>query len=470
MRFRAIRRLAAQALLALTCSHVATPHCANGAELRPAEPLRPEAQTQADQDSDASSDRHAASDNGLRIIGLTPRTPPWFLERMRRLLHDGRAEEAYGLAEEALGLFPDSDELKLGAAFAAQVAGRCRQADSHLRQLDQSSLTPALRNRATYLRVACHGPWQRHLRIDAIIGYRPSLVDRARDPVIRLQQGSALHRLCARLRIICDPDRPFRSRTPRDGGVDFWYGLTLVNRYRAGTAWDLDVETMLFRRRPFRSGFDGQAGMLRLTAIHQNSATRKLSLFVEPGLSRFQQGRADLTVSQRHFRTRLGLTAVHSPTRRSHVGLARLTARSQWLNLARDRLTYHHEFGVGSKLTPWLGFALERKRQSGVTPVPDARAREGLFGLRWKGKLGALHLRHIRRSERSRRPLAFLAAPHRASTRLTGLDLVPMIGHETSNLKVVLSFEYRKISTPDPYRLRSSRTPILRLSYDAFKP
>ncbi|MEC7361466.1 MAG: hypothetical protein VYA42_03250, partial [Pseudomonadota bacterium] len=65
---------------------------------------------------------------------------------------------------------------------------------------------------------------------------------------------------------------------------------------------------------------------------------------------------------------------------------------------------------------------------------------------------------------------AFLAAPHRASTRLTGLDLVPMIGHETSNLKVVLSFEYRKISTPDPYRLHSSRTPILRLSYDAFKP
>ena len=226
---------------------------------------------------------------------------------------------------------------------------------------------------------------------------------------------------------------------------------------------------MLFRRRPFRSGFDGQAGMLRLTAIHQNSATRKLSLFVEPGLSRLQQGRADLTVSQRHFRTRLGLTAVHSPMRRSHVGLSRLTARSQWLNLARDRLTYHHESGVGSKLTPWLGVALERKRQSGVAPVPDARAREGLFGMRWKGELGSLHLRHTRRFERSRRPLAFLASPHRATTRLTGLDLIPVIGRKTSNLKVVLSFEYRKISSPDPYRPRSSRILILRLSYDAFK-
>ena len=147
-------------------------------------------------------------------------------------------------------------------------------------------------------------------------------MDRARDPVIRLQQGSALYWLCARLRLICNLDRSFRSRTPRDGGIDFWYGLTLVNRYRAGTAWDLDVETMLFRRRPFRSGFDGQAAMLRLTATHQNSAARKLSLFIEPGLSRFQQGRADLTVSQRHFRTRLGLTAAHSVTRRSHVGLS----------------------------------------------------------------------------------------------------------------------------------------------------
>ena len=151
------------------------------------------------------------------------------------------------------------------------------------------------------------------------------------------------------------------------------------------------------------------------------------------------------------------------------VGLSRLTAKSQWLNLARDRLTYHHEFAVGSKLTPWLGVALERKRQSGVALVPDARAREGLFGMRWKGELGSLHLRHTRHFERFRRPIAFLALPHRATTRLTGLDLIPVIGRKTSNLKVVLSFEYRKISSPNPYRLRSSRTLILRLSYDAFK-
>ena len=67
---------------------------------------------------------------------------------MRRLLHDGRAEDAYSLAEEALALFPDSDELRLGAAFAAQAAGRCAQVDSHLLQLDEDSLAPALQGGA----------------------------------------------------------------------------------------------------------------------------------------------------------------------------------------------------------------------------------------------------------------------------------------------------------------------------------
>ena len=113
--------------------------------------------------------------------------------------------------------------------------------------------------------------------------------------------------------------------------------------------------------------------------------------------------------------------------------------------------------------------AEELQTQSGVEPVPDARAREGLFGMRWKGELGSLQLRHTRRFERSRCALALLASPHRATTRLTGLDLIPVIGRKTSNLKVVLSFEYRKISSPDPYRPRSSRIFILRLSYEAFK-
>ena len=477
MRSGAIRQGAALALLALTCIHVAGPLPAVGADLRPAEPHSPEPHSAASHRPGSQADERRASKDGapaltgggFRITGLTPHTPVWFLEMMRRLLNEGRADEAYSLAREGLALFPHSAELNLGAAYAAQAAGRCAQADTHLLQLDEDELVAGLRQRAAYLRAACHGPWRRHLRLDAIIGYRPSLLDRARDPVIRLQPGSALHQLCWRLRFICDPDRAFRSQPVRDSGIDFWHGLTFVNRYRAGTAWDFDLETMLFRRRPFRSGFDGDAGMLRATATHHNNTARQISLVAETGLSRFQLGRADLLLAQRHFRARFGLTAAHSATRRSHFGLAHLAARSQWRKLVRQRASYHQEFLVGYGMTPWLGGAAERTRQSGAVTAPDARAREGSVGLNWKGRLGALYLRQTLRTEKFGHPLAFLSVPHRTTTRLTGLDLVPKTGRRKTNLKVVLSFEYRKISSPDPYQLRSSRTLILRLSYDAFK-
>ena len=467
MRLRAIQRLAVQILLALTCSFIAAPHPAVGADVRPAEQKPPDPQLSADQDRHSGS--RSSKGTSFRIMGLAPASPPWFLERMRLLLHEGRAEDAYSLAMEALALFPDSDELHLGAAFAAQAAGRCAQVDSHLLRLEEDSLAVAARRRAARLRAACHGPWQQYLRIDAIIGYRPSLLDRARDPVIHLEQGSALYQLCARLRFLCNPDRPFTSPTPRDNAVDFWYGLTLVNSHRAGSAWDVDVETMLFHRRPFRPEFHGEAGLLRLTGTRHTSMANQLSFAAETGLSRFRLGRAGLALSQRHFRAGLGLMTAHSATRRSHFGLARLTARSQGMTLAQDRLTYHHEMRFKFGITPWFGAAAERTDQSGSVMVADRRAREGSFGLHWKGRLGTMRLSQIRRMESFRRPLPFLAAPHRAKTRLTGLDLVPETRRLTPHLKVVLSFEYRKISSPDPYRLRSSKTLMLRLSYDAFK-
>ena len=88
-------------------------------------------------------------------------------------------------------------------------------------------------------------------RIDAIIGYRPSLVDRARDPVIRLEQGSAFTgsvRDCGYLQ----PRSSFHiTNTTR------WWHRLLVRADACkpsppGSAWDVDVETMLFHRRPFR--------------------------------------------------------------------------------------------------------------------------------------------------------------------------------------------------------------------------
>ena len=63
-----------QALLALTCSHLATPHCAIGAELHPAEPLPQRKAGRSANTSQAVTDSQVRLGNGLRIIGLTPDT------------------------------------------------------------------------------------------------------------------------------------------------------------------------------------------------------------------------------------------------------------------------------------------------------------------------------------------------------------------------------------------------------------
>lgn len=55
---------------------------------------------------------------------------------------------------------------------------------------------------------------------------------------------------------------------------------------------------------------------------------------------------------------------------------------------------------------------------------------------------------HEWRRQRFAEPLSYLAAPHRASTRITGLELMPDLPEKT-NVKVVLSLNYRKISSPD---------------------
>ena len=57
------------------------------------------------------------------------------------------------------------------------------------------------------LLASCNGPWQRRVVLDIITGYRPSLSDRARHDEMRLEPGSRLHCVCARLRGLCDPAR-----------------------------------------------------------------------------------------------------------------------------------------------------------------------------------------------------------------------------------------------------------------------
>jgi len=194
----------------------------------------------------------------------------WFLNRTRGLLHDGRAAEAYQIARAALDLYPDSADLWLGAAFAAMRSGRCQSAIRHLDALRGRRLSAGQRRRADTVRAGCRGPWRWQALIGAVAGYRPSLVDRQRDVEIRLQPGSRLYGLCARLAPLCNPGRPLVSRGQPDNGIDLWVNLTVRHLYRAGGDWNLDLETTLFRRRPRRPGYAGEGGILRAMATYRH--------------------------------------------------------------------------------------------------------------------------------------------------------------------------------------------------------
>ncbi len=406
---------------------------------------------------------------GSRIRVLLPHmSPSWFLNRSRRLLKDGRPAEAHQLAQSALALYPHSTELRLGAAFAAMQSGHCRLIASYLDPLRSKPLTPDLRHRADMLRGACQGPWRWVALIGMTAGYRPSLVDRQRDVTIPLQPGSQMYDACVRLAPLCDPGQPFVSRGQRESGVDLWSNLTVRALYRAGGNWNYDLDAILFRRRPSRTGFAGDGLIVRVAAISRQAARWQFRIGGETGISRFQQGRADLAVSQTHQRTDIGGSFRHSASLNSHLGLSHLRVRSQWLDLARIRYDYSLTGTVTRRLTVSLGGAHERTRQSGPGQMPRSRARETGVGLRWTGDWVAVHLRHRWRYETFRDRLSFFAAPHRARTRTTNLDLMPGDTLAWLNLKVVVSFEYRKISTPDPLRPPSSKTLFLRLSREIF--
>ena len=409
-----------------------------------------------------------AGPGALVSVALPSTSSAWFLNRVRRLLTDGRAAEAYQLARAALDIFPHSTELRLGAAFAAMRSDRCQLAIRNLEPLRNKVIAPAYRRQATEVRAACNGAWRWQALIGATAGYRPSLVDRQRDVEIWLQPGSRLHSLCLRLAALCDPGRPLVSHGKRDSGIDLWANLTIRHLYRAGTDWDVDLDTILFQRRPSRPDYAGDGAMLRVAALSRQVAGRQFRFGAETGVSRFQQGRVDLAISQTHRRGDIGMVIAHAADLQSFIGAAQLKVRSRWLDLAQTRYEYRLDKGLAGKLTLSLGGARERESQAGPGLMPGSRTREVSIGLRWNGDHLTAHLSQAHRHQSFRGQLPFLAAPHRARTRATRLDLTNGEALDWLNLKVVVSFEYRKISTPDPFRLPASRTLLLRVSREIF--
>ena len=446
MRIHAAWRRACLATLLIVCGNVTQTSMAGGVESQAA---------------------HEGPGPRVRVL-LPHMSPSWFLNRSRRLLQDGRPAEAHQLAHAALALYPLSTELRLGAAFAAMQSGHCQLVASYLDPLRSKPLAPELRRQADMLHVACQGPWRWTALIGMTAGYRPSLVDRQRDVTIPLQPGSQLHDACVRLAPLCDPGQPFVSRGRRESGVDLWGNLTVRALYRAGADWNYDLDAILFQRRPSRAGFAGDGIILRAAAISRQTARWQFRVGGESGISKFQQGHADLAVLQTHRRANVGVSFLHIAGLQSIVSAAHLRVRSRWLDLAQIRYDYSLNRTVARRLTMSLGGAYERTRQSGAGRMPGSRARETGVGLRWSGDRLVVHLTHQRRHETFRGRLSFLAAPHHARTRTTRLDLMPGDALAWLNLKVVMSFEYRKISTPDPQRPPSSKTLFLRLSREIF--
>lgn len=107
---------------------------------------------------------------------------------------------------------------------------------------------------------------------------------------------------------------------------------------------------------------------------------------------------------------------------------------------------------------------MDRVGQSGPGLLAGSRARTLQTGLRIRMRHLTIMLRQQRRSERFTEPLAYLAAPHRAHTRTTGMDFISGLSGKT-NLKVAISLDHRKISSPDVSRPGSLKTLKFTFSY-----
>ena len=388
----------------------------------------------------------------------------WFLQAMWALLHQGRAAEAYQLGQIALTAHADSTELILALAYAAEASGRCILALHHLAELAGSAVMTSHRRRAELIQARCSGPWRREVTFRLATGYRQSLVDRARLVSLRLQPGSAAHGLCVRLRGLCDPNTMFRLEGAPASGIDIWTQLSLGHLFRDGGDWDFSITPEIFVRSPRRNGYRGDGVSLRVEAQRHLEGGKQVRFLLETGGARFQQGDAARSIAQRHRKLEIGFVMPHGDLLASHLGHHRHRVVSGWLDLHRRVTDLRLVADRGGMLSGWAQLAVERSSQGGPGLMPGSRARDHAAGVGLRLGRVQIGFHQFRRSEKFAAALPYLAAPHHARTRQTGMTLAPDLGRR-SNLKFVLSFQYRKISSPDPYRPRSTKNLFLTVKY-----
>ena len=371
----------------------------------------------------------AGADNALPMTGLDQRLSLQgrVLAAIWALIHDGRAAEAYQLGQIAGMMDRGSPVTVLALAYAALKSGKCQLALRHLARLSDDSLTPPLRQRRDMIRAKCAGPWQRELMFSITAGYRQSLVDRARLVSMRFARGSALHGLCTRLRGLCDPDAAFQLAGQRASGIDIWTQLLLGHHHRDGGNWTFAITPSIFFHTPRRAGYRGEGAGLRLEAWRDIVGGRRLHLFAERGAARFQQGDPTSIIAQKHHQLGIGYVMPHGSMLASYVGHRRQRATSRWLDLRQRMTSYRLMADRGGILSGWAGLAVEQSSQGGPGLMPGARAREREAGLGLRLRWMQIGLHHRRRVERFSAALPYLAAPHRAVTRQTGITLMPDI-------------------------------------------
>ena len=378
-------------------------------------------------------------------------SPPWYLASLGRLVDAGKGHEAYQLVLTGIALHPDSAELRVGAAYVAALLGRCSLAADHLTAVKELPTWSELYGEFQQIRVQCFGPWQRQYSLSATMGYRRSLVGRAAVTRLTPEAGSLLYQFCASQWGLCNPDRGFRLSPPKDNGIDLWLWAQMANRHRPLSAWQHDINTTVFWRHPSRPGFDGRGVILQAEAFRTLPHRNQIAVHAEIGHSVFHQGCADLNVSQLHWFAGGRFYRHHGPFAGSLVYLSQLRADSFFLDLRERTAGYRLILAPEARRTAWFDGASIWMRQTGRSYHPGYRGRRIGVGVQQKYSTMLVQARHEVETQKFRHSLAFLAAAHRATTHLTSLSLT-ITPDQIKKLKVVLSLEYRKISTPDPFR------------------
>ena len=417
-----------------------------------------------------SSLAHAANHTGMLPAERRPiadDSDQAYLLRIYYLVKHDQNAEAYQLGVAAVKAYPHSPSLRLATAFAAVNVQRCGLARPHLDRIARLTTDPVVISRRDQLRLACDGAWRRSVDLSLMIGYRPSIMGRPRQRIIHAEPGSDLYRLCAALKGLCNPDRPFLMPGQRDSGVDMWLQATLNHRWRPDSKWQANLSPILFRRDASRGGFQGSGVVLRSQVAYHMSNNLAAYMTLEAGSSSFGRGRGVQPVRQLHKSGLAGLRG--RPLSQLWPGMtAGVSARKLRLGTslysiqqAETRLEFDAVLLDGLA----IGSSQARLKTRTIAPQISAASVARMSGVSIRHELTPVITTQLaieRKTEALTKRRLYLAKPHSIRTRRISLDAI-FVPPKNKNAKVVVTLAQEKISSHDPLDLKSQQTATLRI-------